>query len=182
MNILLIEDQAGFAEPIKEFLQACGHIVTWIIGAHRLEPSRVIGIIPSANPDPREDSWNGDYSRLVTVDLAGFKLAFVDGGLVGTIKSGWDIVPTLTAHGIICIAISGGGASSPTFLKAGASIALPKELVVLALRSGNLNPKEAVENPELIASRLPTYIAGLRSAQGRHEPLDYGFPKLAWMF
>ena len=48
------------------------------------------------------DTWDGDKSRLLSVDLAGYDLALVDGGLVGPIKvKGQDWNLNMLAAGAI---------------------------------------------------------------------------------
>lgn len=182
MRILLIEDMAGFAKPIQEFLEAAGHAVTWVTGATRLDATSLTGILASPDADPLTDNWDGDASRLVAVDLAGFELALVDGGLIGPVKDGAEIVPHLVAQGITCVAISGGGAGNPRLTAAGASAALPKELVILALRHSRLNPMELLQEPDRAAASLRAFVERLHTLADRMRKhgrrLDYGFPVL----
>lgn len=182
MNILLIEDMAGFAQPIKACLEAMGHGVTWIIGAKELKANQVVGILASRRAQPMDDSWDGDASRLVTVELGDIDLALVDGGLIGPIKNGWDIVPTLVANGIVCVAISGGGGGNPELEKAGARLSVPKELVVRALKDGVLDLRKALVRPATVARRLRAFTTGLRSqllgARKCGGRINLGFPIL----
>lgn len=182
MNILLVEDMAGFALPITACLESMGHTVTWIIGATELRKKQVVGILASANADPMNDTWDGDKSRLLAVDLAGYDLALVDGGLVGPIKDGWDIVPTLVANRIVCVAISGAGGGNPSLMKSGCRLDLPKEFVVLALRRGVLDPMEALVIPESVSGELEAFTTRLRSlvsrAVARKHRIDLGYPVL----
>jgi len=185
MNILLIEDMAGFALPIKACLEAMGHSVIWIIGAAGLRKNQVVGILASANAKPLDDSWDGEPSRLLTVELKRIDLALVDGGLIGPFKNGWDIVPTLVANGIICVGISGGGGGNPSLTKSGARLDVPKEFVILALRHAALNLGEALVQPAQVASRLTEFTMRLQSlmerASAHKRRLDLGFPILKSM-
>ncbi|GEM_PF-1700290 len=183
MKILLVEDMAGFGLPIKEELEASGHTVTWIIGAQRLQPDRITGILASKNARPMEDSWGGDPTRLIEIDLSGFELAFVDGGLIGPIHDGSAIVPTLVARGIVCCAITGGAAGNHLLLDAGAQFGMPKELVLLALRTGAFAPRAAVSHRKRAGQRLARWVARTHrereqaNRQGRH--FDTGFACLS---
>jgi hypothetical protein len=182
MNILLIEDMAGFAQPVKACLEAMGHGVTWIIGAKELKKNQVVGILASRRAQPMDDSWDGDASRLVTVELDDIEIALVDGGLIGPIKNGWDIVPTLVADGIVCVAISGGGCGNPQLEKSGALLSVPKEFVVRALEDGVLDLRNVLVRPATVARRLRAFTTGLRSqllrARKRGRRIDLGFPIL----
>ena len=142
MKVLLIEDSAAFAGPIKQELAARGYDSTWIVGAQRLENGRIVGILPNPSADPMEDSWDGNLARLIDIDPTNFDIALSDGGLCGPVKDGVDFVRFLSALNIPSIAITGGGAGNGRLIDAGASDGLPKEFVVLALRSGQLNLAE----------------------------------------
>jgi hypothetical protein len=179
MNILLVEDMTAFGQPIKEQLERAGHQVTWIIGATCAIAEKVIGILPSPDAAPLVDSWNGDPSRLVALDLAGLDCALVDGGLIGPVNSGTRIIPALVQNKIVCVAISGGGAGNPGLIEAGASLGLPKEHVLLALRAGVLNPVDVVSKTQVVARRMPNYVEMLHGlaeqARAAGRRFDYGF-------
>lgn len=162
MRMLLVEDMAGFGLPIKKELEARGHTVTWIIGAQQLQTEKLIGILADKNASPMEDSWSGDLTRLVEVDLSGFKLAFVDGGLIGPVHDGAAIIPTLVANRIVCVAISGGGAGNQSLLNAGARFGIPKELVLLALRTGGFSPSAALFRRKHCNEQLERWLARVR--------------------
>jgi len=183
MKILLIEDMSGFAKPIKEFLEAKGHIVTWVIGATSLDSNRMIGITASPAATAMEDSWDGNAARLVDLDLVGFELALVDGGLIGPVNDGIDFVRALSALGVVCVAISGAGAGNPRLLQAGARIDVPKEFVILAFRAQRLDPTSAVTDPEGTARAVRSHTEALRAevhlSRQRQERFDYGIPFLA---
>lgn len=182
MNILLVEDMAGFAQPIKACLEALGHSVTWIIGAVSVSGSQVTGILPGENASPLADSYDGDASRHVAIDARRFQLALVDGGLIGPISCGWDIVPALVTGGAVVVAISGGGGNNPQLEKAGATVLLPKEFVVVAIRAGLLEPGQTVALPGRVNQRLQAFVAEMRSqvfhALARKERIDLGYPVL----
>ncbi len=182
MNILLIEDAAGFAKPIAAELSLLGHTVAWIVGVFEQQPTRVTGILADPHAQLLQESWNGDASRLVTLTLSDVDLALVDGGLVGPIDSGEAIIPHLVANDIICVAISGGGAGNTVLLNAGAQMGLPKEFVVVALRKGVLNPTNALKRPKATAGRLVTFAATMRAkivrARARGRRVVLGFPVL----
>lgn len=77
MKILLIEDMAGFADPIRQQLEARGHTVTWIIGANTVSADRLQGILVGNDATPMNDTWDGDASRLVEVVYSDFDLALL---------------------------------------------------------------------------------------------------------
>lgn len=184
MNILLIEDMAGFAVPIQQALEARGHTVTWFIGATSIDETTVVGILakPDAKPMESEDPFDGDPSRLRSARLADFELALVDGGLVGPVKNGVDFVAKLTLAKVPSISISGGGAGNPPLIKAGAFAGLPKEHVLLAVTQGLLDLKSPVKASRRLASRLSRFSKEIRaqaeSARQRSERFDYGYPFL----
>jgi len=136
MNILLIEDMAGMAIPMQKELLAQGHTVTWIVGAARVEADKIVGIRASKGlRGLAEDTWNGESKRLITIDLATIDVALIDGGLIKPVSSGADYARALSAFGIPCVSITGGGAGAGFMSEAGCCAALPKEFVLLALRA-----------------------------------------------
>lgn len=161
MNVLLIEDSAAFAVPIQQELTARGHDSTWIVGAQRLENGRIIGILANPSADPMGDAFDGDVSRLVEIDPTEFDIALCDGGLCGPVDDGVQFVQFLTALQIPCIAITGGGAGNKRLTEAGAVDGLPKEFVVLALRSGKLNLYQSLRSLATSLA-LKTFCDGLR--------------------
>lgn len=179
MNVLLIEDSAAFAIPIQQELASRGHNSTWIVGAQRLESGCIVGILPDPSADPLGDAYEGDVSRLVEIDPSQYDIALCDGGLCGPVKDGVSFVKYLTALNVPCIAITGGGAGNNCLLDVGAVDGLPKEFVVLALRSNRLNLCDYVQ---LAASSLPlrAYCDSLRkqmlSGRSSGSKLMLGIP------
>lgn len=159
MKILLIEDMAGFAVPMRQQLEARGHEVTWIIGAESVGADRLKGILASKDAAPLTDQWDGESSRLVEVVYSDFALALVDGGLIGPVDSGATIVKALAKAGVPAIGISGGGAGNPPLIEAGAITGLPKEHVVLALKEEVLVPAEVANDKDhkRLSSRLDCF-------------------------
>ncbi|HEY9787049.1 MAG TPA: hypothetical protein V6D17_16775 [Candidatus Obscuribacterales bacterium] len=182
MKILLIEDMAGFAVPIRQALEARGHAVVWIIGATRVDEDKVIGILASPDAQPLNDSWNGDGSRLIEVTLADFELALVDGGLIGPVNSGVPFVSALSRIGVPAICITGGGAGNPPLIAAGASCGLPKEHVLLSIVEDLLPPPRPRQGLKRYAKRLSRFSQELRrkaeAARQRKEKFDYGYQAL----
>lgn len=182
MKILLIEDTAGFADPMRQQLEARGHQVTWIIGAKTLGAKRLTGILAGKNATPLEDKWDDDSSRLVEVVYSDFELALVDGGLIGPVNSGEPIVKALTKAGLPAIAITGGGTGNPVLIAAGALAGLPKEFVVLAIKGDVLVPADVVKDPdkERLSTRLDCFAQEMRgkAAQARKagDKFEFGYP------
>ncbi len=178
MRILLIEDMPGFGRPVKAFLESQGHAVTWIIGAYQLQNSRLTGILANPNAGPMDDNWDNDMSRLIAVDLSQIEFALVDGGLSGPINRGEDIIPTLIANGITTVAIS-GGAGNEQLMPAGPHAGVPKEFLLLALRTPLLNPQTVRNNPDGVQQDLQAFAVRMRAAyaeaHGRGEKFDTGF-------
>lgn len=183
MNILLIEDAAGFAVPIQQALEARGHKVTWFVGATSVGKGRLVGILASPNAEPFEDTFDGDESRLKDVNLADFDLALVDGGLIGPVNAGTVFVAALAEAKVPSIAISGGGAGNPPLIASGAVAGVPKEYVVRAVEGGHLDIKLPLKAPKRLAKRLESFTCELRSkvleARQQGERLDLGYPALA---
>lgn len=184
MKILLIEDMAGFAGPMRQQLEACGHQVTWIIGAESIGADRLKGILASKDAEPMSDKWDGDSSRLIEVVFGDFELALVDGGLIGPVDSGEPIVKALSQAGIPTVAISGGGAGNPVLIKAGAVVGMPKEFVVLALKDAVLVPEELAKDKdqERLSSRFDCFVREMRekaaAAKKAGGKFDFGYPVL----
>lgn len=185
MNILLIEDMAGFADPMRQQLEARGHQVTWIIGATEVHADRLTGILASKDASPMSDQWDGDTARLVEVVFRDFELALVDGGLIGPVKDGVAFVKALTQAGLTAIGISGGGAGNPPLIAEGAIAGLPKELVVLALKHDVLQPLEVVtdKDQKRLSSRFSCFVQQMRGkadeARQAGQKFDYGYPVLS---
>jgi len=185
MKILLIEDTAGFAVPIRQQLEARGHQVTWIVGAEKLGTKRLTGILTGKNATPLLDEWDGDASRLVEIVYSDFELALVDGGLIGPCDSGEKIVKALTKAGLPAVAITGGGTGNPLLTAAGARQGLPKELVVLAIKGDVLLPAEVVQDKdqERLSSRFDCFVQEMRgkAAEARKAgtKFDYGYPDVS---
>lgn len=185
MKILLIEDMAGFADPMRQQLEARGHEVTWIIGAESVGADRLKGILAGKDATPMSDQWDGDSSRLIEVVYSNFELALVDGGLIGPVKSGEPIVKALTHAGIPSIAITGGGAGTALLVAAGAVAGLPKELVVLAIKGDALVPAHVVSDTdqERLSSRFERFVRETREKAGQVKQaggkFDYGYPVLS---
>lgn len=181
MNVLLIEDSAAFAVPMQQELQALGHQFTWIVGAQRLENGRIVGIQANPSADPMGDAWDGDDNRLIEIDPTSFDVVLCDGGLCGPVNDGEKFVEFLKGFDIPCIAITGGGAGNPRLLQAGAVDALPKEFVVLALRSGKLNLAR-VSRMHAASLALATFCSALRlqvlQTRSSGHPLTLGYPIL----
>lgn len=185
MKILLIEDMAGFADPMRQQLEARGHEVTWIIGAESVGADRLKGILAGKDATPMTDSWDGDSSRLIEVVYSDFALALVDGGLIGPVSSGAPIVKALTQAGVPAIGISGGGTGNPMLIAEGAIAGLPKEHVVLAIKGDVLVPAEVAndKDQERLSSRFVCFAQEMRDkavkAKKAGEKFDYGYPVLA---
>ena len=185
MNILLIEDMAGFAVPMRQQLEARGHQVTWIIGAESIGADRLKGILASKDAEPMSDKWDGDSSLLTEVVFGDFELALVDGGLIGPVDAGEPIVKALSQAGVPTVAISGGGAGNPVLIKSGAIVGMPKELVVLALKDEVLVPAEIAKNEdqERLSSRFDCFVREMREKAGQVKQaggkFDYGYPVLS---
>jgi DNA-binding response OmpR family regulator len=181
MNVLLIEDSAAFAGPIQQELAARGHDFTWIVGAQRLENGRIVGIRANPSADPMGDVWDGDTARFIDIDPTKFDIALCDGGLCGPVNDGVKFVVFLSALNIPCIAITGGGAGNRRLLDAGAIDGLPKEFVVLALRSGELNLRKIIST-HASSLALQEFCSGLRQQflQSRNtgNKLSLGYPIL----
>jgi hypothetical protein len=180
MRVLLIEDSAAFAGPIQLELAARGCDFTWIVGAQRLENGRIVGILPNPSADPYEESFDGDSSRLIDIDPLDYDIALCDGGLCGPVKDGLQFVGFLSALKVPCIAITGGGAGNPRLLQAGAVDGLPKEYVVLALRSGNLNLAKTIRTHASSAA-LQKFCSGLRKRilnRPKGTQVSLGYPIL----
>lgn len=183
MKILLVEDMAGFANPIRQELEAQGHTVTWIIGAASADKTGLTGILASRDLEPaKEDSWNGDCDRLIKVRFEDIEVALVDGGLIGPIKDGEKVVRILCQSGIPCISITGGGAGLKLLAEAGAAAGLPKEFVVLALKYGALNMPVAKSNACGLASVLADFSQEMRerysAASKAGQKFLTGYPAL----
>ena len=184
MNILLIEDMAGFAVPMRQQLEARGHQVTWIIGAESIGTDRLKGILASKDAEPMSDKWDGDSSRLIEVFFGDFELALVDGGLIGPVDKGEPIVKALSQAGLPAVAITGGGAGNPVLLAAGAIAGLPKEFVVLALKDNVLVPDEIAKDKdqERLSSRFDCFAREMREKAGQVKKagskFDFGYPVL----
>jgi hypothetical protein len=174
MNILLIEDMAGFGQPIQAHLEALGHSVTWVIGVESIAGSRLTGILCGPDATALTDEYNGEPERLVQVDLSQIQLALVDGDFFG-LKNGDVVVPHLVRNNIVCVAISAGGGNA-SLLKAGARVALSKEYVVVSLRSKQFDPELAVRIPETVNRRLAAYTALVRAEILSTPNFDYGYP------
>jgi hypothetical protein len=185
MKILLIEDMAGFADPMRQQLEARGHEVTWIIGAESVGADRLKGILAGKDATPLTDQWDGDTSRLIEVVYSDFALALVDGGLIGPVSSGGPIVTALTQAGVPAIGISGGGAGNPPLIEAGAIAGLPKEHVVLAIKEGVLDPAEVANDKdhERLSSRFDCFARETREKAGKAKQaggkFDYGYPVMS---
>jgi hypothetical protein len=181
MNVLLIEDSAAFAGPIQQELAARGHDFTWIVGAQRLENGRIVGILANPSADPMGDAWDGDIARLIDIDPTQFDIALCDGGLCGPVNDGVDLVGFLSALSVPCIAITGGGAGNRRLLDAGAIDGLPKEFVVLALRSGELNFRKIIR-AHASSLALQEFCSGLRQqilqTRNTGHKLSLGYPYL----
>lgn len=184
MKILLIEDMAGFADPMRQQFEACGHQVTWIIGAESVGAERLKGILKGKDAGPMTDEWDGDSGRLIDVVYADFELALVDGGLIGPVSQGSAFVKALAQAGVPVIGISGGGAGNPGLIAEGALVGMPKELVILALKAGVLDPADVVgdQDKERLSSRFDCFVREMREkaekARAAKEKFDYGFPVL----
>lgn len=182
MNVLLIEDSAGFAIPMIRELEAKGHVITWIVGAERLENSRIIGIIANPSAGPLDESWDGDRSRLIEIDARQFDVALCDGGLVGPVNDGIDFVAYLSKLSVPCICITGGGAGNQRLLEAGAVAGLPKEFVVLAIKSGKLNFNTLLRRQTVFATSLQSYCSGVRAkflkSRSNGTKFSLGYPEL----
>lgn len=181
MKILLIEDSAGFAIPIKEQLEARGHNVTWIIGGASITDGHARGILSGPKATPFSDEWaEGETDRLVDVDLRGFDAALVDGGLEGPVNKGEVFVQALTTLGVPCIAITGGGTGNPVLIKAGAKAGVPKEFVLWSIRDGSMDLANLKRDPKSVARRLVTKAVSLRKkaalAAKSGRPFDFGYP------
>ncbi len=181
MRVLLIEDMAGFAQPIQLVLQDHGHHVTSIIGAERLDKDHILGIVASTSAQPTQDSWDGDRARLIKLNASDFDIALVDGGLIGPVNDGVDFVRYLTSREVPCIAITCGGAGNERLLQVGAVGGLPKEFLVRALKDGYLDLEEArrKDSPSAFAM-LPMHFASAR-ARARQcrscgEKFLWGYP------
>lgn len=185
MKILLIEDMAGFADPMRQQLEARGHEVTWIIGAESVGADRLKGILAGKDATPLTDQWDGDSSRLIEVVYSNFELALVDGGLIGPVDHGDTIVKALAQAGIPAIGISGGGAGNPPLIEAGAVAGMPKEHVVLAIKEDVLVPAEIANDKDYkrLSSRLDCFARETREKAGKAKQaggkFDYGFPVLS---
>lgn len=185
MKILLIEDMAGFADPMRQQLEARGHQVTWIVGAEKLGTKRLKGILAGKNRTPLTDEWDGDTSRLIEVVFNDFELALVDGGLIGPVDSGAKIVKALTKAGLPAIAITGAGAGNPLLIAAGALAGLPKEFVVLAINADVLVLAQVVHDndQERLSSRFDCFVQEMRgkAAEARQSgsKFDFGYPDVS---
>jgi len=184
MKILLIEDMAGFADPIRQQLEARGHTVTWIIGANTVSADRLQGILVGNDATPMNDTWDGDASRLVEVVYSDFDLALSDGGLIGTVNSGAPIVNALSKFGIPCIGITGGGAGNRLLTENGAIAGVPKEFVLLALQADLLPSEQNLTDKDFtsLATRLDSFTQQTREkaeqARKAGEKFHYGYPVL----
>ncbi|MBA3856696.1 MAG: hypothetical protein C0507_07265 [Cyanobacteria bacterium PR.3.49] len=182
MKILLIEDTAGFADPMRQQLEARGHQVTWIIGAKTLGADRLTGILAGKDATPLEDKWDDDSSRLIEVVFSDFELALVDGGLIGPVDSGEPIVKALTKAGLPAIAITGGGTGNPVLIAAGALAGLPKEFVVLAIKGDVLVPADIVkdQDKERLSSQFKCFVQEMKVKAGEARKsggkFEFGYP------
>jgi hypothetical protein len=166
MNILLIEDMAGFARPIVQELTALGHNVTWIVGAERVEDNYLVGILASPGLDGFDsDSWNGEKERLVILDYTTIAVALVDGGLIKPVSEGTDFARALSSIGVPCISITGGGAGAGTMAEAGCFAALPKEYVLLAVRQNVLDFDSISGDPLKVAQALHAFSGSEHTLQ-----------------
>jgi hypothetical protein len=185
MKILLIEDMAGFADPMRQQLEARGHEVTWIIGAESVGADRLKGILAGKDATPLTDQWDGDTSRLIEVVYSDFALALVDGGLIGPVDSGGPIVAALTQAGVAAIGISGGGTGNPGLIAKGAIAGLPKEHVVLAIKEDVLVAAEVANDKDhkRLSSRFDCFAREMREKAGKAKlagsKFDYGYPVLS---
>ncbi|HEY9772664.1 MAG TPA: hypothetical protein V6C81_02520 [Planktothrix sp.] len=183
MNILLVEDMPGFGRHILEQLQSEGHNVTWVVGAQHVDGDYLIGIAPSQEHDEFDsDSWDNEPDRLVTVDFTTVEIALLDGGLIKPVVSGGDFARPLSAFGVPCISITGGGAGAQPMADAGCCAALPKELVLLALRQGVLDFDKLRRAPLAVAQALIDFTESQRSlkfaASKQRSRFFTGFPVL----
>jgi len=107
--VLIIED----TEVVGKFLQL-------LLGSKRIKADWIIGL-------QDQDPFQGNTVRAlqpdfveVDISLSDYAVALVDGDLLGGGPQGWDIVPVLREHGIICVAISGDPDSQKKLIAAGA--------------------------------------------------------------
>jgi hypothetical protein len=166
MNILLIEDMAGLAIPMEKELQALGHTVTWIVGAKTVDTDFIVGIRASeALEGLNDDHWTEvEVDRLVTIDLATIDVALIDGGLIKPISSGADYARAVSAFGIPCVSITGGGAGAGFMSDAGCCAALCKEFVLLALKAKVLDFDQLRADPQAAAQSMLSFNEQTRAA------------------
>ena len=185
MKILLVEDMAGFARPIRDELQSHGYEVTWIIGAARIEQDRIVGIVASANVDGLEqDQWNGEPERLIDVPIASIDFALLDGDVIGPIAKGEEFAKHLTARGIRWISITGGGAGAEVMAQAGCIASIAKQFVILSVRKEALVPERVISRRSVsrIATSLQHFNQQMKqdycAARAEHRGFTTGFPIL----
>lgn len=188
MKILLVEDMAGFARPIRDELTSHGYEVTWIIGAARIEQDRIVGIVASPSLEGMNpDTWNGEQDRLVEIAAADVDLALLDGDVFGPVRKGEAFAQFLTARGVRCISITGGGAGAEVMAQAGCIASVPKQFVLLSLRKAALVPERVVsvashKSPVVVARSLKRFSDRMRrdycAASTAHRRFSTGFPML----
>lgn len=165
MNVLVVEDMPGFARPLCEELQSTGHVATWIVSATCVQESSLIGILGSrVTQDLDTDTWSGEQERLSEIPFNTIDVAFIDGQLLEPVSSGEVFAQALNEFGIPCISITGGGAGAATMSEAGCCAGLPKEYVLLALRSGCLSIEQFVSDPGATAEQLTCFTRTTREA------------------
>lgn len=182
-SIMVIEDAALFGDAIVESVRAVaeGLQVTRFVGVVSVDADKIVAIRPGPQATWDEDSFNGelDRDRLCYIQTTSVRIAFIDGGLVTGSLKGRDITLLLTQCGIVCIAITGSGAGNPPLLAAGASMGLPKELVVRATQAGVLVPADVLRDTVEVALRLKALVAELdqerRQAHEDGRRFDFGF-------
>lgn len=117
MRILILEDRVQEARNLRTALESAGHAVVNLVTVRGATARRIAGT----------ELDGGD----VVLDTGEFQLAFVDGYLGAHSKlHGWDVMPALTAAGVMSIGCSSDAEFNERLIAAGATGALLKRQVV----------------------------------------------------
>ena len=121
-KILLLDDEFYFGEILQILLERSGNQLTHFVRA-RVDGNAVVFMDPSG--------------KETTIDPSCFDFALLDGRIKGGTMNGWDITPHMVRLGLPVVAISGADSLNEQMLKAGARMAVRKDLLWNALRDGS---------------------------------------------
>jgi hypothetical protein len=120
-KILLLDDELSFGEVLQIALERTANQVTHFVRV-RVKDDDIILM----DPDGKE----------TTLDPSCFDFALVDGRIKGGTMNGWELAPYLVRSGLPFVAISGADSLNEQMVKAGAKLAVRKDLLWNAFRDG----------------------------------------------